>query len=147
MRGSVDLGWTAVSPSVDFTDLTTSSLADDPATWPERFTIAGMTYDRLERPQGAPPGPAWDQAARIRWLRRQAAFDSGPYEQAAKVFRQHGYAREAEQILIARSKHARAGQRGRPRGGRGARSTRPTRSSATATGRSASCGCWPGCSS
>ena len=107
VRGSVDLGWTAVSPSVDFTDLTTSSLADDPATWPERFTIAGMTYDRLERPQGAPPGTAWDQAARIRWLSRQAAFDSGPYEQAAKVFRQHGYAREAEQILIAQRKHAR----------------------------------------
>jgi hypothetical protein len=107
VRGSVDLGWTAVSPSVDFTDLTTSSLADDPATWPERFTIAGMTYDRLERPQGAPPGPAWDQAARTRWLSRQAAFDSGPYEQAAKVFRQHGYTREAEQILIAQRRHAR----------------------------------------
>ncbi len=107
VRGSVDLGWTAVSPSVDFTDLTTSSLADDPATWPERFTIAGMTYERLERPQGAPPGTAWDQVARIRWLRRQTPFDSGPYEQAAKVFRQHGYTREAEQILIARRRHAR----------------------------------------
>jgi hypothetical protein len=107
VHGSVDLGWQAVSPSVDFTDLTASSLADDPATWPGRFTIAGMTYDRLERPQGAPPGPAWDQAARIRWLRRQAAFDSGPYEQAATVFRQHGYTREAEQILIARRRHAR----------------------------------------
>ena len=107
VHGNLDLGWTSVSPSVDFTDLTTSSLADDPATWPERFTIAGMTYNRLGRPQGAPPGTAWDSAARIRWLRRQAAFDSGPYEQAATVFRQHGYAREAEQILIARSEHAR----------------------------------------
>lgn len=107
VRGNLDLGWTAVSPSVDFTDLTASSLADDPATWPERFTIAGMTYDRLGRPQGARPGTAWDAAARIRWLGRQAAFDSGPYEQAATVFRQHGYAREAEQILIARSRHAR----------------------------------------
>ena len=68
VRGSVDLGWKAVSPSVDFTDLTTSSLADDPATWPQRFTIAGMSYDRFERPQGAPPGPVWDQAARCRWL-------------------------------------------------------------------------------
>jgi hypothetical protein len=111
VHGNVDLGWAAVSPSVDFTDLTTSSLADDPATWPERFTIAGMTYDRLERPQGAPPGTAWDQAARTRWLGRQAAFDSGPYEQAAAVFRRHGYAREAEQILIARSKHARRARR------------------------------------
>jgi hypothetical protein len=105
--GGVDLGWAAVAPSVDFTDLTTSSLADDPATWPEHFTIAGMTYDRLERPQGAPPGWAWDQAARTRWLSRQAAFDPGPYEQAATVFRQHGYTREAEQILIARRRHAR----------------------------------------
>ncbi len=107
VHGSLDLGWTAVSPSVDFTDLTASSLADDPGTWPERFTIAGMTYDRLGRPQGAPPGTAWDSAARIRWLSRQAAFDSGPYEQAAKVFRQHGYTREAEQILIAQRRHAR----------------------------------------
>jgi hypothetical protein len=107
VHGSVDLGWRAVSPSVDFTDLRTTSLADDPATWPQHFTIAGMSYDRFERPQGAPAGRVWDQAARCGWLRRQAAFDSGPYEQAAKVFRQHGYAREAEQILIAQRKHAR----------------------------------------
>jgi hypothetical protein len=107
VHGSVDLGWKAVSPSVDFTDLRTTSLADDPATWPQHFTIAGMSYDRFERPQGAQAGPVWDQAARCAWLRRQAAFDSGPYEQAAKVFRQHGYTREAEQILIAQRKHAR----------------------------------------
>jgi hypothetical protein len=107
VHGSVDLGWKTVAPSVNFTDLTTSSLADDPAAWPPRFTIAGMTYDRFERPQGAPPGPVWDQAARCRWLRRQTAFDSGPYEQAAKVFRAHGYTREAEQILIAQRRHAR----------------------------------------
>jgi hypothetical protein len=107
VHGSVDLGWKAVTPSVNFTDLTTSSLADDPQTWPPRFTITGMTYDRFERPQDAPPGPVWDQAARCRWLRRQTAFDSGPYEQAAKVFRQHGYTREAEQILIAQRRHAR----------------------------------------
>jgi hypothetical protein len=107
VRGSVDLGWKTVSPSVDFTDMKTTSLADDPATWPQRFTIAGMSYDRFERPQGARPGPVWDQAARCDWLHRQTVFDSGPYEQAAKVFRQHGYAREAEQILIAQRKHAR----------------------------------------
>jgi hypothetical protein len=92
---------------VDFTDMTTTLLADDPAAWPQRFTIADMTYDRFERPQGAQPGPVWDQIARCDWLHRQTMFDSGPYEQAAKVFRQHGYAREAEQILIAQRKHAR----------------------------------------
>ena len=107
MHGSIDLGWNKVSPSVDFTDATTTFLADDPATWPERFTIGGLTYDRFERPQGAPPGPVWDQAARCAWLSRQTAFDSGPYEQAARVFRQHGYTREAEQILMAQRRHAR----------------------------------------
>lgn len=107
VRGSVDLGWETVSPSVDFTDLTTTSLADDPATWPDRFVIAGMTYERFERPQGAGPGRVWDQAARCAWLRRQTEFDSGPYEQAARVFRQHGYTREAEHILIAQRQHAR----------------------------------------
>jgi len=107
VHGSIDLGWKKVAPSVDFTDATTTFLADDPATWPERFTIGGLTYNRFERPQGAPPGRVWDQAARCAWLSRQTAFDSGPYEQAARVFRQHGYTREAEQILIAQHRHAR----------------------------------------
>ena len=92
---------------MDFTDATTTFLADDPATWPERFTIAGLTYDRFEKPQGAQPKRIWDQAARCAWLSRQTEFDSGPYEQAARVFRQHGYTSEAEQILIAQRRHAR----------------------------------------
>ena len=107
VRGGIDLGWAAVSPSVDFTDATTTFLADDPATWPERFTIAGLTYERFEKPQGAQPKRIWDQAARCAWLSRQTEFDSGPYEQAARVFRQHGYIREAEHILIAQRRHAR----------------------------------------
>jgi hypothetical protein len=35
------------------------------------------------------------------------AYDAGPYEQAARVFRQHGYTAGAEEILIAQRKHAR----------------------------------------
>ena len=107
VRGGIDLGWKTVSPSVDFTDATTTFLADDPATWPERFTIAGLTYERFEKPQGAQAMRIWDQAARCAWLSRQTEFESGPYEQAAMVFRQHGYVAEAERILIARRKHAR----------------------------------------
>jgi hypothetical protein len=61
----------------------------------------------VRRPEGAQLERIWDQAARCAWLRRQASFDSGPYEQAARVFRQHGYTREAEQILMAQRKHAR----------------------------------------
>ena len=107
VRGGMDLGWATASPSVDFTDATTTSLADDPATWPERFTVAGLTYERFEKPQGAQPKPIWDQAARCAWLSRQTEFDSGPYEQAARVFRQHGYNSEAEQILMAERRSAR----------------------------------------
>jgi len=107
VRGGIDLGWKAVSPSVDFTDATTTFLADDAAAWPQRFTIAGLTYDRFEQPQGAQPKRIWDQTARCAWLSRQTVFDSGAYEQAARVFRQHGYVREAEQILMAQRRHAR----------------------------------------
>ena len=59
VRGNAGLGWKEVTPSVDFTDLTTSFLAGDPTTWPPPFTIAGMTCGRFERPQGALSGPAW----------------------------------------------------------------------------------------
>jgi hypothetical protein len=107
VRGGIDLGWRAVSPSVDFTDVSTTFLANDPATWPPSFTIAGLTYERFEKPQGAPPRLIWDQAARCEWLSRQAEFDSGPYEQAARVFRQHGYSSEAERILMAQRRDAR----------------------------------------
>ena len=67
----MDLGWETVSPSVDFTDASTTFLADDPAMWPESFIIAGLTYERFERPQGAPARQVWDQAARCAWLSRQ----------------------------------------------------------------------------
>ena len=43
----LNLGWTKVWPSVDFTDVTTTFLADDPATWPPHFTISGLSYERF----------------------------------------------------------------------------------------------------
>jgi len=46
-------------------------------------------------------------------LNAQAEYDAGPYEQAARVFREHGYPREAEQILIAQGRHARRAFTGR----------------------------------
>ncbi len=107
IRGGMDLGWTTVTPSVDFTDTTTTFLADDPASWPPRFSVSGFTYDRFERPLGGGSGQTWDRAARTAWLGHQAVYDSGPYEQAARVFRQHGYTSEAEEILIAQRRQAR----------------------------------------
>jgi hypothetical protein len=57
VRGGMHLGWDTVSPSVDFTEASTTFLADDPARWPPSFTIAGLTYERFERLQGAPSKP------------------------------------------------------------------------------------------
>jgi len=113
IRSGLDLGWKSVSPSVDLTNTRTSFLADDPATWPERFVIVGLTYDRFEQPQGSGARRPWDHAARAAWLSRQAAYDAGPYEQAARVFREHGYTAGAEAILIAQRRHARRVMAGR----------------------------------
>jgi hypothetical protein len=106
VRGGIDLGWQDVSPSVDFSDTTTTVLADDPASWPARFAIAGLTYERFGHPLHGRPRELWDYRARCAWLGRQASFESGPYEQAARVFREHGHLSEAEQILMAQRRHA-----------------------------------------
>ena len=106
IRSGMDLGWKSISPRVDFTNTRTSFLADDPDTWPSRYVIVGFTYDRFEQPQGVTRWP-WDHAARAAWLNRQAIYDAGPYEQAARVFREHGYTAGAEAILIAQRRHAR----------------------------------------
>lgn len=113
VRSGMDLGWSSVSPSVDFTNTQTSSLADDPLTWPPRFVVAGLTYDRFALPQGRITGDPWDHVARCTWLHRQAAYDAGPYEQAARVFRQHGYTTGADEISIAQHRHARQAITGR----------------------------------
>ena len=107
IRSGLDLGWKSISPSVDLTNTRTSFLADDPGTWPARFVIVGLTYDRFEQPQGSGSRRPWDHTARAAWLSRQAAYDAGPYEQAARVFREHGYTTGAEAILIAQRRHAR----------------------------------------
>jgi hypothetical protein len=105
-HGGIDLGWTKVWPTVDFTDVTTTFLADDPATWPPHFTISGLSYERFGRPEGGRLRGIWDEQERVAWLARQTDFDSSPYEQAARVFRQHGHVSEAEEILMAQRQRA-----------------------------------------
>lgn len=115
-RGGMDLGWTRAEPSVDFTNASTTFLADDPARWPSRLLISGFTYERFERSRGGDAGRTWDHVARARWLARQADYDAGPYEQAARVFREHGYTSAAETILIAQRAQAREVITGRAAG-------------------------------
>ncbi|WP_214416804.1 hypothetical protein [Sphaerisporangium fuscum] len=107
VRGGLYLGWREVSPSVDLTGVSTSLLVDRPENWPARFVISGLTYERFDTAGSRRPGAPWDWRARCEWLGRQAAFDPGPYEQAARVFRQHGYTTEAENILIRQRRDAR----------------------------------------
>ncbi len=113
VRGGIELGGASISPSMDFTNTTTTFLADDPQSWPPQFIVAGFVYDRFERSRAAASGAVWDQGARIAWLSRQKAYDSSPYEQAARVFRAHGYASQAEDILIAQRRRARQAITGR----------------------------------
>jgi hypothetical protein len=113
VRGGMDLGWSSVSPSVDLTDATTTVLEDDPSRWPDRFFIAGFSYDRFDVPGDSPPADVWDWRRRRAWLKRQAIYDAGPYEQAAKVFGQHGYSYGSVQLLIAQRTDARTAKTGR----------------------------------
>ncbi|GLW12417.1 oxidoreductase [Microtetraspora sp. NBRC 13810] len=98
-RGGMHLRWAEVPPRVDLTGAVTSLLADDPARWPADTAIAGFGYDRF--------AGGWDWRARRDWLRRMVPFDAGPYEQAARVFRQHGHPAEAERLLIEQRRQAR----------------------------------------
>ncbi|TDQ00541.1 hypothetical protein EV186_102402 [Labedaea rhizosphaerae] len=98
-QGGMYLTWRRVESSVTFISSRTTVLADDPDRWPERFAVSGMTYERYG-------SLGWDGKARARWLARQATFDSGPYEQAATVFRQHGRPADAEQLLIMQRRQA-----------------------------------------
>lgn len=106
VRGGMELGWAKVSPSLDFTNAKTTYLADDPENWPGRFVISGFGYDRFGASRDAAAAVPWNHAARIAWLSRQEGFDAGPYEQAAAVFREHGHASGAEEILIAQRREA-----------------------------------------
>ena len=105
-RGGMYLGWTRVSPSVNLTGAQTTTLADDPDTWPPEFLIRGFTYERFGPLTSTSP-PNWDAGPRIAWLARQSSFEAGPYEHAARVFREHGHLAAAEEVLISQRRHAR----------------------------------------
>jgi len=107
-RGGMDLGWAAIEPAINVTDATTTVLRDDPGRWPDRMYIAGFSYERFDAGRGDGANrPNWDWQRRLAWLRQQPEYDAGPYEQAARVFRQHGYVHGAEQLLIRQRSDAR----------------------------------------
>ena len=91
---------------MNLTGAQTTTLADDPDTWPEAFLIRGFTYERFGPLTSTSP-PNWDAGPRIAWLARQSSFEAGPYEHAARVFREHGHLAAAEEVLISQRRHAR----------------------------------------
>jgi hypothetical protein len=107
IRGGIYLALASIIPSVNFTNTVITFLVDDPGNWPAQFVISGFSYDRFGQPEGTATGPAWDHVARCRWLTQQISYDAGPYEQAARVFRQHGRTSGAKAILIAQRRQAR----------------------------------------
>jgi hypothetical protein len=107
-KGGMDLGWASIDPAIDLTDATTTVLRDDPSDWPARVYIAGFSYERLDAVRdGVSTRHIWDWQRRLAWLRQQPEHDAGPYEEAARVFRQHGYTHGAEQLLIKQRSDAR----------------------------------------
>lgn len=107
-RGGMDLGWSAITPAINVTDAATTVLQDDPSNWPERIYIAGFSYERFDAPRSSGARQRiWHWEQRLAWLRKQPEYDAGPYEQAARVFRQHGYSHGAEQLLIKQRSDAR----------------------------------------
>jgi hypothetical protein len=106
-RGGMAFGWHAVEPSIDLTDAMTTVLEDDPKNWPAEYYISGFTYQRFDQPATGSTSGIWDWRPRRAWLKGQRIYDAGPFEQAARVFRQHGYPFAAEQILIAQRADAR----------------------------------------
>ncbi|RSM72556.1 hypothetical protein DMB66_05285 [Actinoplanes sp. ATCC 53533] len=77
-------------------------LRDDPAAWPERIDLDGLTYEILE--------PQTDAAQRIDWLARDPdGHHRQPYEQLATVLRGQGKGDQARLVLLARQRRDTAG--------------------------------------
>jgi len=76
-----------------------AQLDDDEASWPseKKLFLDGFVYSTIGN------GPM-NAKARHRWLKRQPQrpFRPQPYQQLAKVFREHGYEAEAKRVLIAK---------------------------------------------
>ncbi len=116
VRAGIGLGWKIESGGVDFTDATTSFLADRAEQdWPTPSHLTGFTYQRWAPAIMTDHGRGdWDPEVRAQWLARVGGTDSRPWEQAAKVLRDNGDPDGAERLLIASHRHQRRHLRGHP---------------------------------
>lgn len=109
--GGMSLHWARAKPSVTVEGATTTVLADNPLTWPERAVLSGFTYQRFQRSDQLTDDRQWDVDTRLRWLATAPVFDPGPYEQLARVLREHGLVPQSERVLIEARRLAFAAER------------------------------------
>ncbi len=92
-----------VEGEVDLRNAVLGSLRDDPATWPQRLRLDGLTYQALE--------PLLPAGQRLRWL---AGDPDGcppqPYEQLAAYYTALGQPGQGRAVLYARERVQRQGK-------------------------------------
>ncbi|MFC4117178.1 membrane-associated oxidoreductase [Nonomuraea zeae] len=101
--GSLKIGpQTALLRAVDLRHSRVGVLDDVPGQWPAHLMMNGFTYDSLEAPL-----PVQE---RLGWLAKES-YQPQPYEQLASVYRRHGHDEAARDVLLAKQRRRRTGQR------------------------------------
>ncbi|WP_431918600.1 hypothetical protein [Nonomuraea jabiensis] len=93
---------TVLLRAVDLRHTRVGLLDDVPDRWPAHLLMNGFTYDSL-----AAPLPVQE---RLDWLAKEP-YQPQPYEQLAAVYRRHGHDEAARDVLLAKQRRRRAGQR------------------------------------
>ncbi|MFB9681774.1 hypothetical protein [Streptosporangium vulgare] len=88
--------------AVDLRHSRVGVLDDAPSRWPAHVLMNGFTYDSLEAPLPV--------RERLDWLAREA-YQPQPYEQLAAVYRRQGHDEAARDVLLAKQRRRRSGQR------------------------------------
>lgn len=85
-------------------DATIRMLRDEPATWPERIRLNGVSVGSIG-PGGVPP-----VARRLDWVSRDpSGFRPQPYEELAAFYRRIGQGADARRVLLAKDRARRSG--------------------------------------
>jgi hypothetical protein len=92
-----------IDGAVDLREATIGVLRDDPATWPGRLLLDGLTYQALE--------PLLTAGQRLRWITRDPnGYQPQPYEQLAAYYNGLGQPAEGRDVLYARERVQRQGK-------------------------------------
>ena len=92
-----------VDGEVDLRNAVIGALRDDPATWPDRLRLDGLTYQALE--------PLLPAGQRLPWLARDPdGYLPQPYEQLAAYYAALGQPSQGRDVLYARERAQRRGK-------------------------------------